>query len=146
MREAARNATAPGTEQLVEIAYASDPVEAEMIRGLLGSGEIPSLLEPTGLNVSRIGGVGGLGSAYGSRGSQRVTVHSDRAEEARALLAEALAAGEAEAEIANAGYLEDARGRKPRGYGIGGAWARIYLWSIGAMAVAFGIFLLLRSG
>jgi hypothetical protein len=37
------------------------------------------------------------------------------------------------------------RGRKPRDYGLLGAYARIWFWSVGAMALAFGIFLLLRA-
>jgi hypothetical protein len=75
-------------------------------------------------------------------------VHANRAEEARALLAETLVEDEGEAwpEIANARHLENASGRKPRNYGLVGAYARIYLWSLAALAVAFGIFLLLRVG
>jgi hypothetical protein len=132
--------------ELLQAAYANDPVEAEMIQGLLGSGGIPSLLQPAGLNGPQLG-LAGLRPGYGG-GTQRVMVRANRAEEARALLAETLVENEAEAwpEIANAKHLEDAAGRKPRGYGLAGAYARIYLWSLGAVALAFGIFLLLRGG
>jgi len=47
-------------------------------------------------------------------------------------------------ETANATYLEEAAGRKPRDYGLAGAYARIWAWSLGAMLLAFAVFLLLR--
>ena len=40
---------------LVEIAFAENPAEAEMIQGLLKNGGIPSLLRPTGLNGPLLG-------------------------------------------------------------------------------------------
>jgi hypothetical protein len=40
--------------------------------------------------------------------------------------------------------LDEARGRGPRGYGLAGAYVRIWFWSFAALAVAFGIFLLAR--
>lgn len=74
-------------------------------------------------------------------------VHADKAGDARRLLSETLVEErEAVSEIANATYLDDAKGRGPRGYGLIGAYARIWLWSLGAVGVAFGIFLLLRIG
>lgn len=71
-------------------------------------------------------------------------VLAGQAEKARALLAEV--EQEAPPEIANSGHPEDASGKKPRGYGLVGAYARIYLWSFGALAVAFGVFLLFHAG
>lgn len=146
MNDRPGHAPLPGAE-LVEVAYADEPAEAEMIQGLLASNEISSVLQPTGLNISRIGGVGGLGSGYGDRGSQRVMVHADQAEQARVLLDETMVESEEEAwpEIANTRHLEGGDGRKSRGYGLVGAYARIYIFSLGAVVVAFGIFILLRA-
>jgi hypothetical protein len=48
-------------------------------------------------------------------------------------------------ELANAAYLDDAQGRRPRSYGLVGAYARIWLWSLTALAIAFGVFLLARA-
>lgn len=134
-----------GGERLVEVAYAANAAEGEMIQGLLLNEEIPSLLQPIGLDGPQAG-VGAFRSGFGG-GGRRVMVHAGRAEEARTLLAETMVEDEeAQPEIANARYLEDATGgRKPRDYGLGGAYLRIYLWGFGAMALAFGVFLLLRA-
>jgi hypothetical protein len=77
---------------------------------------------------------------------QRVMVRADHAEQARALLSETMVEDPQEAwsETTNAHYLEDAGGRKPRSYGVVGAYARSYLLALAVIAVAFGIFLLLR--
>jgi hypothetical protein len=131
--------------ELVRVAFARDAVEAEMIKGLLENAGIPSLLEQEGQNVNGPQlGFGLLPRGFGG-GPQRVMVHANRAEKARALLAETLVeSGEEEwPEIANAEHLEGAGG-KPRSYGLIGAYARIYLSSFVIFAVAFGIFLLLR--
>jgi hypothetical protein len=37
-------------DELVQVAYGNDPVEAPMIQGLLESGGIPSLVGPPGLD------------------------------------------------------------------------------------------------
>jgi Putative prokaryotic signal transducing protein len=124
---------------LVEVAFADGPVEAEMIQGLLQDGGIASLLRSTGVN----GPVLGIGLL--PRGSQQVMVRVDQAEAARALLAEIMVERDLEVEeLANAAYLDDARGRGPRSYGLIGAYARIWIWSIVALGVAFGVFLLAR--
>ena len=132
--------------ELVEVAFASDAVETEMIRGLLESAGIPSLAQRAGLNVDGpMLGFGLLARGFGG-GPQRVMVHAGRAERARALLAETMVEDpEAAAEeIANASFLEEARGRGPRGYGVLGAYARFYVVAIAVFAVAFGLFMLLR--
>ncbi len=142
----------PGGEEdsagaaLVQVAYANDPLEAKMIHGLFESNGIPSLVGRRGMD-GPLQGHGALRPGFDG-GSRRVMVRADRAEEARALLAATLAENEDQAwpEIANARHLEDAGGRKPRDYGLAGAYARIYFWSLGAVAVAFGIFLLVRAG
>lgn len=80
---------------LVDVAFAKDPVQAEMLQGLLGSAGIPSLLQPTGLSGLQLG-LGRLYSGFGG-GGQRVMVHAARLEEARALLAETLVDDDEEA-------------------------------------------------
>ncbi len=125
----------------VSVAYTNNAIEAEMIQGLLKDGGIPSFLHSLGVNGPQLG--------YGvlATSPQQVMVNESQAEEARALLAETLVEDEQEAwpKIANAEHLENASGKKPRGYGLMGAYARIYLWSFGAVAVAFGVFLLFRA-
>lgn len=135
--------------ELVQVAFANDPIEAEMIHGLLESAGIPSLTGRRGLD-GPLYGYGALQPGFDG-GSRGVMVPAERAEQARALLAETLAENEGAAEdeveisdLANARYLEG-RGRKPRSYGLGGAYARIYLWSFAFLVVAFGVFLLLRA-
>jgi len=132
---------------LVKVAFARDRVEGEMIHGLLENAGIPSLLEQAGLNVDGPQLGFGLANRGFGGGPQRVMVHAARAEQARALLAETLVEGEEEAmpEIANAEYLEDAGGGTARSYGVVGAYGRALFWSLGLIAVAFGVFLLLRA-
>jgi hypothetical protein len=136
------NTGGPSGADLVEVAFAGDLGEAEMIQGLLESGGISSLLRPTGIDGRAIG-TGLLPPG----GPQRVAVHADRADAARRMLAETLVEEEPEVEIeelANARHLDQAAGRGPRNYGLVGAYARIWFWSLGAMGVIFGVFLLLR--
>jgi hypothetical protein len=126
----------------VQVAYANDRIEAEMIQGLLENGGVPSVLQALGVD--------GLQLGFGTlpRSAQHVMVDPSQAEKARALLAETLIEDEqgAPAELVNADFLEESGGRRPRGYGLVGGYARIYLWSFGIMALAFGIFLLLHGG
>ncbi len=74
-------------------------------------------------------------------------VHANRADQARALLAETLVEDEEQAwpEVANAQYLEDGEGGRVRNYGAVGAYVRAIFWSLGILIVAFGVFLLLRA-
>ncbi len=131
-----------GTGQPVEVAYANDRIEAEMIQGLLENGGVPSALQALGVE--------GLQLGFGTlpRSPQRVMVDPSQAEKARALLTETLIEDKQDTppQPANAGFLEEGGGRKPRSYGLVGGYARIYLWSFGIMALAFGIFLLLHGG
>jgi hypothetical protein len=129
----------PADADLVEVMFAGDRVEAEMVQGLLESEGIPSMLQATGVNGPQ------LGVGLSPRSPQRVTVRAEHADLARRLLArepteEDLGVGE----LANAGYLDETRGRGPRSYGVIGAYARIWFWSFVAFAVAVGIFLLAR--
>lgn len=128
---------------MVKVAFARDSVEAEMIQGLLENAGIPSALQPIGIDGPQLG----IGALNPGGGSRRVVVRADRAEEARALLAEILVEDEeAWPEPINARHLDASRGHRRRDFGLVGGYARIYLWSFGLMAVAFGIFLLLRGG
>lgn len=132
-----------GDGELVQVAYANEPLEAEMIRGLLESGGIESLIGPRGMDGTMYGHAS-LPAGFDG-GSRQVWVEAARAEEARALLARTRDENEAGEwpEPANATYLEEVGGRGPRNYGFAGGMARIFLWSFGLMAAAFGIFLLL---
>lgn len=129
--------------ELVGVAFANDLFEAEMIRELLNGAGIPSVLQQVGVDGALLGF--GLPSPGGT--SQRVMVRADQAEAARTLLAETLVQGEEVDwdETANARHLEEAEGRKPRSYGLFGAYARIWALSVGAMGLAFAVFLLLRA-
>lgn len=133
--------------ELVKVAFARDRVEAELIHGLLENAGIPSLLEQARLNVDGPQLGFGLASQGFGGGPQRVMVHAARAEQARTLLAETLVEGEEQEwpEAANAQYLEEGRGARARNYGVVGAYGRALFWSLGLMAVAFGVFLLLRA-
>jgi Putative prokaryotic signal transducing protein len=131
-----------GESDLVSVAYANDPMEAELIQGLLEDAGIPSALEHLGIDGPQLG----FGLLNPGGGARRVMVRAGQSQEARTLLAEALVEGEPEdfAEVAAGSYSEEAAARKPRGYGLLGAYARIYAWSLAAFLLAFAIFLLLR--
>jgi Putative prokaryotic signal transducing protein len=133
--------------ELVAVAFAKDRTEGELIHGLLENAGIPSLLEQVGLNVDGPQLGFGLATRGFGGGPQRVMVHANRAERARALLAETLVEDEEAVtpEIANAEHLEDASGGRARSYGVAGAYARALFWSLGIMGAAFGAFLLLRA-
>ena len=125
---------------LVEVAFVGDEIQAAMIQALLEQHEIPSLQEQVGPSGRQLGE-----ALVNPGGSRRVMVHEHRAEEARAILAEAEVEGEQEApEPVNARYLEEAEGgRGPRSYGLIGAYVRIFaVWAaaIALMVLAFGLF------
>jgi hypothetical protein len=128
--------------ELVEIAFVGDEAEAMMIQALLEEHGIPSLQQ----QVAPSGPQLGYGLMNPGGGARRVMVHAQRADQARSLVAAARAEHEALPEPVNAEYLADAQsGRKPRSYGLIGAYARIYLVSFGAMAMIFAAYLLLRA-
>ena len=79
-------------EDWVEVAATGDDEEAEIIGGLLESEDIPVVIE---------GGPSPFPEDLGALGSTRVLVPPDRAEEARALIAER--EREAESNLADAG-------------------------------------------
>jgi hypothetical protein len=129
----------PADSDLVEVMFAKDRVEAEMVQGLLESEGVPSLLQATGVNGPQ------LGIGLSPRSPQRVMVRAEHADLARRLLAGTEVEADFDVdELANAAYLDDARRRGPRSYGVIGAYARIWFWSFAALAVVFGIFWLAR--
>jgi len=129
--------------ELVEIAYVGDEHQAAMIQALLEEHEIPSLQQ----QVAPSGPQLGYGLMNPGGGARRVMVHPHRAEEARELVTAVMAEVESQVpEPVNAEYLEEGQsGRKPRSYGLIGAYARIYLVSFAAIALIFGIWLLLLA-
>lgn len=129
-------------DELVEVAFVGSEPEAAMIQALLEDDGIRSLQQKVGPSGPMLG----YGLLNPGGGARRVMVHPHQAEAARALLVDVLAENETEPpEPANARYLEDANGgRRPRDYGLVGGYARAYLVAFGAMALAFGIFMLLR--
>jgi Putative prokaryotic signal transducing protein len=132
---------AHGGEDLVSVAFARDRAEGDMIKGLLDSAGIPSVLQQLGIDGPQLG----IGWLNPGGGSQRVMVRSSQAEVARALLAETAASSKPEELVeSDSSYAYEAEGRGPRNYGLIGAYGRIWAWSVGAMMLAFGIFLLLR--
>lgn len=129
----------PADADLVEVMFAGDRVEAEMVQGLLESEGIPSMLQATGVNGPQ------LGVGLSPRSPQRVMVRAEHADLARRLLDQVTPEENLDVdELANAAYLGEARGRGPRSYGVIGAYARIWLWSFAVVAVTFGIFMLAR--
>lgn len=129
-------------DDLVSVAFANDRAEGDMIKGLLESAGISSVLEQMEVDGPRLG----FGLLNPDGGSQRVMVRPAQAEAARALLGGTVVPSEAEdrSESDGSPFGEETEGRKPRNYGVIGAYGRIWAWSFGAMALAFGVFLLLR--
>lgn len=71
---------------LVEAVVVGSEAEGEMIRALLESAGIPSILQPAGMFEATRHGFGGV-PVYG--GAQKVLVHAPRLEEAEAVIAAA---------------------------------------------------------
>lgn len=126
-------------DELIGVAFASDRAEASMIQGLLESAGIPSAVQQLGIDGPRLG----FGLLNPGGGAQRVMVRSEQAEAARALLAGTVV-GAAEEWSEEFASVEETGGRKPRGYGLIGAYTRAWILSLGIMALAFGVFLLSR--
>jgi hypothetical protein len=128
--------------ELVGIAYANDRVEAEMIQGLLEGAGIPSTVRQLGVDGPFLG----IGLLNPGGGSRRVMVRADQVNAAQAVLEETLVEDEQVDwdEFSDEDDPGEARWRKPRNYGLIGAYARIWFWSFTAMGLAFAVFLLLR--
>jgi len=133
---------AGGGGELVGVADANDRGEAAMIQGLLESAGIPSALQQLGVDGPTLG----FGLLNAGGGTQRVLVRASQAEQARSVLAATPVECEEADLIEGADAPEpDGWGSTPRNYGVIGAYARSWAWSVGAMAVAFAVFLLLRT-
>jgi len=131
--------------RLVEVAAARNSIEAGMLKGLLDEAGIPCMVRGYGVNGPQVG----IGLLAEHGGPQQVLVHAARLEQARAVLADVLAAAE---DPTAAAMAESERrleytggGRRPRDYGLLGAYARIYFWSLLAMAAIAGLFFLSRA-
>jgi hypothetical protein len=128
------------SEGPVQIAFADTREEAALIRGLLREAKIKSIARQTSFEGPT------LGTGLLTRSSRRIYVRPEDAAAARTLIAETMVEDPAETEIpepVNAAYLDEARGHKPRGYNMIGAYARTWLVAIvvlGLILVAFLIF------
>jgi putative signal transducing protein len=128
-------------DDLVQIAFADTREEAALIRGLLREEGIRSLAKQASINGPA------LGSGLLTRSPRRIYVHPDHAERARTLLAETMVEDPLVEEVpepANAEYLADATGHRPRDYSVLGAYARAWLVGGAALALAFVVFLVLH--
>jgi hypothetical protein len=126
---------------LVQIAFAETREEAALIRGLLRNEGIRSLARQTSINGPS------LGTGLLTRSSRRIYVAPGDAEDARRILAETMVEEPAEEEVpepANAAYLADATGHRPRNYSVLGAYARGWLVAIAVFALILVAFLLLH--
>jgi hypothetical protein len=127
-------------EDLVQIAFAETREEAALIRGLLREDGIRSLARQASL-----AGGGGMGGGLLTRSPRRIYVRPTDAAAARKLLAETMVEDPLEEEIpepANAAYLADAIGHKPRDYSLLGAYTRVLLVAFAVLAIVFVVFLL----
>jgi len=128
-------------DDLVQIAFADTREEAALIRGLLREEEIRSLAKQASINGPA------LGSGLLTRSPRRIYVRAEDAERARTLLGEIMVEDPLAEEIpepANAAYLADADGRRPRDYSLVGAYGRSGTVAIAVLAVVFVILLILR--
>jgi hypothetical protein len=126
---------------LVQIAFAETREEAALIRGLLREEGIRSLAKQASVN----GPAPGAGLL--TRSSRRIYVIPAQAAAARRLLAETMVEDPLEEEIpepANAAYLADATGHKPRDYSLLGAYARAWIVALVVLALALVVFLVLH--
>jgi hypothetical protein len=124
----------------VQIAFADTREEAALIRGLLREAKIKSIARQTSFEGPT------LGTGLLTRSSRRIYVRPEDAAAARTLIAETMVEDPDETEIpepVNAADIDEARGHKPRGYNMIGAYARTWLVAIvvlGLILVAFLIF------
>ncbi len=122
-------------KNLVQVAAAESGIEAGLIRGLLESEDIRSLVRPS------------IDGRVPVRGACRIWVRPDDAVAARKLLGEAIVEEPREDEIpdsANAIYLAEAEGRKPPGYFPLGATFGPWVIAAAILALMFLVFLVLR--
>jgi Putative prokaryotic signal transducing protein len=129
------------SEGPVQIAFADTREEAALIRGLLREADIKSIARQTSFEGPT------LGTGLLTRSSRRIYVRPEDAAAARTLIAETMVEDPAETEIpepANAAYLDEASGHKPRAYTVIGAYARAYVVALVLLGLIFVAFLLLH--
>lgn len=130
-----------GEGELVQIAFAETREEAALIRGLLREEEIRSLAKQASIQGPA------LGAGLLTRSPRRIYVRREQAVRARELLGETMVDDPLAEEIpepANAGYLADASGRRPRDYSLLGAYARAWIVAGVVLAIVLAAFLLLH--
>ena len=128
-------------DDLVQIAFADTREEAALIRGLLREEGIRSLARQASLNGPM------LGSGLLTSSPRRIYVRPGDAARARAVIGETMVEDPLAEEVpepANAAYLADAAGRRPRDYSVAGAYARAWVVAAAVLALAFVAFLILR--
>jgi hypothetical protein len=128
-------------EDLVQIAFTDTREEAALVRGLLREAGIRSLARQGALNGP------GLGAGLLTSSPRRIYVRPSEAAAARKVLGETMVEDPLETEIpepANAAYLADAQGHKPRNYTLLGAYTRAWLWALAVLAVVFVVFLIVH--
>ena len=126
---------------LVQVAFAETREEAALIRGLLREADIRSLAKQASINGPA------LGAGLLTSSPRRIYVRPDQAAAARKLLTETMVEDPLEAEVpepANAEYLADAVGRRPRNYSLLGAYARSWFVALVILAVVAAVFLALH--
>ena len=112
-----------------------------MIRGVLETAGIPSILQQVGFDGAKLG----LGPLPTHGGAQKVMVHAEREQGSGRCSPMQLRGPRMIPEPINAEYLEGADDRGLRSYGVVGAYARIYIVSIAAIAAIFLVWLLSRA-
>jgi hypothetical protein len=123
---------------LVQIAFAETREEAALMRGLLREGGIRSLAKQGSIDGPA------LGAGLLTRSTRRIYVRAEDAAAARTLLSETMVEDPLEAELpepANASYLAEATGHKPRDYNLFGAYARAYVAAVVLVGLALVVFL-----
>lgn len=128
-------------DDLVQIAFADTREEAALIRGLLREEGIRSLAKQSSINGPS------LGAGLLTSSPRRIYVRPTDAARSRELLGEVMVEDPAEEEIpepANATYLADATGHRPRDYSVLGAYTRAWVVGLAVLAVVLVVFLLLH--
>jgi hypothetical protein len=126
---------------LVQIAFAETREEAALMRGLLREAGIRSLARQGSINGPA------LGAGLLTRSTRRIYVRDDDATDARRLLADTMVEDPLEAEVpepANAAYLADDTGHRPRDYSLLGAYARAWIIALVVVVLALAVFLILH--
>ena len=125
----------------VQVAYADTREEAALIRGLLREEGIQSIARQAGVE-------GGAGtSSLLTRSPRRIYVRPADAARARELIGEVMVEDPLEEELpepANARYLADATGHKPRDYTVVGAYTRAWIVAAIVLGIVFVVLLALR--